>query len=108
VARIRVERPDRLNAYRDRTADELLDAFGRAEAEAAVRAAILTGAGRAFDAGYDLSTIEPAAAPELDRVLEVHFNPLIRLMRASLLPIICQINGLAPAPRLASRWRATS
>jgi 2-(1,2-epoxy-1,2-dihydrophenyl)acetyl-CoA isomerase len=93
VARITVERPERLNAYRDQTADELFDAFRRAEADTAVRAAILTGAGRAFGAGYDLSTIEPDATPELDRVLEVHFNPLIRLMRATRLPIICQVNG---------------
>jgi len=93
VARITVERPDRLNAYRDQTGDELFDAFRRADADAAVRAAILTGAGRAFGAGYDLSTIEPGATPELDRVLEVHFNPLIRLMRATRLPIICQVNG---------------
>ncbi len=93
VARITVERPDRLNAYRDQTADELFDAFRRAEADAGVRAVILTGAGRAFGAGYDLSTIEPGATPELDRVLEVHFNPLIRLMRATRLPIICQVNG---------------
>ena len=93
VARITVERPDRLNAYRDQTGDELFDAFGRADADATVRAAILTGAGRAFGAGYDLSTIEPGATPELDRVLEVHFNPLIRLMRATRLPIVCQVNG---------------
>lgn len=48
VARITVERPERLNAYRDQTADELVDAFRRAEADPAVRVAILTGAGRAF------------------------------------------------------------
>jgi 2-(1,2-epoxy-1,2-dihydrophenyl)acetyl-CoA isomerase len=93
VARITVERPDRLNAYRDQTADELFAAFRQAEADSAARAVILTGAGRAFGAGYDLSTIEPGATPELDRVLEVHFNPLIRLMRATRLPIICQVNG---------------
>lgn len=93
VARITVERPDKLNAYRDQTADELFAAFRRAEQDAAVRAVILTGAGRAFGAGYDLSVIEPGGTPELDRVLEVHFNPLIRLMRASRLPIVCQVNG---------------
>jgi len=93
VARVTVERPERLNAYRDQTADELADAFRRAEADPAVRVAILTGAGRAFGAGYDLSTIAPASSPDLDRVLEVHFNPLIRLMRATRLPIVTRING---------------
>ncbi|MDR3465808.1 MAG: enoyl-CoA hydratase-related protein [Xanthobacteraceae bacterium] len=93
VARITVERPERLNAYRDQTADELVDALRRAEADASIRVAILTGAGRAFGAGYDLSTIDPGAPPDLDRVLDVHFNPLIRLMRATRLPIVTKING---------------
>ena len=93
VARIAVERPEKLNAYRDQTADELFDAFQHAERDAAVRVVILSGAGRAFGAGFDLSVIKPDATPELDRVLEVHFNPLIRLMRASRLPIVSQVNG---------------
>ncbi len=93
ILRITVERAARLNAYRDQTADELMDAFRRAEDDPAVRVVILTGAGRAFGAGYDLSTVEPEATPELDRVLEDHFNPLIRHMRASRLPIIAMVNG---------------
>jgi 2-(1,2-epoxy-1,2-dihydrophenyl)acetyl-CoA isomerase len=93
IARITVERPDKLNAYRDQTADELLDAFRRAEDDTAIRAVIFTGSGRAFGAGYDLSTVEPGTVPELDRVLEQHFNPLVRHMRASRLPIISQVNG---------------
>jgi len=93
VARITVARPDKLNAYRDQTADQLLQAFRRAEADESVRVVLLTGAGRAFGAGYDLSVIKPETMPELDRVLEVHFNPLIRFMRASRLPIVCAVNG---------------
>ncbi len=93
VARITVERPAKLNAYRDQTADELLEALRGAETDDEVRVAILTGAGRAFGAGYDLSTVEPDTTPELDTVLERHFNPLIRQMRRSRLPIISQVNG---------------
>jgi 2-(1,2-epoxy-1,2-dihydrophenyl)acetyl-CoA isomerase len=93
VARITVERPAKLNAYRNETADELLDAFRRAEDDASVRAVILTGAGRAFGAGYDLSTVAPDSTPDLDRVLEQHFNPLVRHMRHTRLPIVCAVNG---------------
>ena len=93
IARITVERPDKLNAYRNETADQLHDAFGRAEADPAIRVAILTGAGRAFGAGYDLSTVKPDEVPALDHVLEKHFNPLVRRMRQSRLPIISQVNG---------------
>jgi 2-(1,2-epoxy-1,2-dihydrophenyl)acetyl-CoA isomerase len=93
VARITVERPGKLNAYRNQTADELADAFRRAEADPDIRVAILTGSGRAFGAGYDLSTVAPGEVPALDHVLETHFNPLVRLMRRSRLPIISQVNG---------------
>ncbi len=93
VVRITIERPGKLNAYRDQTADELVDALHRADKDAAIRVVILTGSGRAFGAGYDLSTIEPDVTPDLDRVLEVHFNPLISLMRSTRLPIISQVNG---------------
>ena len=69
VARIAVTRPDKLNAYRNETADELRAALGRAEADAAIRVVIMTGEGRAFGAGYDLSTVKPEETPRLDEVL---------------------------------------
>lgn len=93
IARITVERPDRLNSMGNRTADELNDAFARAESDPAIRVAILTGRDRAFGAGYDLSTVDPDKEPDLAYVVEHHFNPLVRRMRASRLPIISQVNG---------------
>jgi len=93
VAHITVTRPDKLNAYRNETADELTAAFARAEADPSVKVAILTGEGRAFGAGYDLATVKPDETPALDDVLERHFNPLVRAMRRSRLPVICVVNG---------------
>ena len=93
VVRIAFARADKLNAMRNETADELRAALAAAEADAAVKVAVLTGEGRAFGAGYDLSTIDPGETPALDTVLETHFNPLIRTMRASRLPIITAVNG---------------
>lgn len=93
VARITVNRPDRLNAYRNQTADELKAAIDQAGADASVRVALMTGEGRAFGAGYDLSTVQPQETPALDDVLERHFNPLIQAMRASRLPIVAAVNG---------------
>ncbi|USG62471.1 enoyl-CoA hydratase-related protein [Sneathiella marina] len=93
VARLTVLRPDKLNAMRNETADELSDALDRIEDDRNVRSAILTGSGRAFGAGYDLSTIPTDEAPNLYEVLDRHFNPLIRRMRASRLPIVSSING---------------
>jgi 2-(1,2-epoxy-1,2-dihydrophenyl)acetyl-CoA isomerase len=93
IAWITVTRPGKLNAYRNQTADELAAAFAEAEADADVRVAVLTGEGRAFGAGYDLTTIQPGETPQLDHVLERHFNPLVRAMRASRLPIVASVNG---------------
>ncbi len=93
VARITVARPDKLNAYRNETADELRAALSMAEAEPSIKAVILTGEGRAFGAGYDLSTIKIDETPQLDEVLERHFNPLVTAMRRSRLPIVTAVNG---------------
>ncbi|MDO9526839.1 MAG: enoyl-CoA hydratase-related protein [Gemmobacter sp.] len=93
IARITVTRASRMNAMRDQTGDELLAALIAAETDASVGAVLLTGEGRAFGAGYDLSTIAPDAVPDLAQVLELHFNPLIRKMRTSRLPIVAAVNG---------------
>lgn len=93
IVRIAVNRPDKLNAYRNQTADELREAIALAEAEDTARAVLMTGEGRAFGSGYDLSTVRPDEIPSLDDVLERHFNPLVRAMRQSRLPIVAAVNG---------------
>jgi 2-(1,2-epoxy-1,2-dihydrophenyl)acetyl-CoA isomerase len=93
VAYVTVDRPTKLNAYRNETAEQLLGALKRAEDDHAVRALILTGNGRAFGAGYDLSTVEPDSVPELDHVLERYFNPLVAAIRRSRLPVVAAVNG---------------
>ena len=56
ILTLTLNRPDRLNAFTVTMADELVDAFGRASADDAVRAIVVTGAGKAFCAGMDLGT----------------------------------------------------
>lgn len=92
VARITICRATKRNAMRNQTADELLAALRSAEVGGA-RAILLTGEGQAFGAGYDLSTLDPSVVPDLDRILETHFNPLIRAMRQSPLPIVSAVGG---------------
>ena len=92
-ARIAVNRPDKLNAYRNETADQLRAAILRAGDDPAARSILLTGEGRAFGAGYDLATVDPEKTPALDDVLQRHFNPLVLAMRQSRLPIVAAVNG---------------
>jgi len=55
VATITLHRPDKMNAFTNRMLKEIIDAFDRTDADDSVRAVIVTGSGRAFCAGADLS-----------------------------------------------------
>ena len=96
VATITLNRPERLNAITDEMLGELKTMFGLAQNDAAVRVIILTGAGRGFCAGQDVSSF--AAGPSLHDVeqhLLGYYKPLIELMRTIEKPIIGAINGVA-------------
>ena len=95
VATITLDRPDALNALTVPLKEELLTAFAAVGADDAVRAVVLTGAGRAFCAGQDLrERLEPDAAP-LETEIRLRYNPLVRAMRALDKPIVGAINGIA-------------
>jgi len=94
-ATITLNRPDALNALTVPMKRELVAAIRRVDRERAVRAVILTGAGRAFCAGQDLrERLQPDAAPLGVEVRE-RYNPIIRAMRGLAKPIIGAINGVA-------------
>ena len=95
IATVTLDRPDALNALTVTMKQELLAAFRAVARNRAVRAVILTGAGRAFCAGQDLKErLEPDAAP-LAVELRERYNPIIRAMRALDQPIVGAINGVA-------------
>ena len=95
VATITLNRPDALNSLTVPMKVELLAALRRVEREGAVRAVVLTGAGRAFCAGQDLKErLQPDAAP-LGVELRERYNPIIRAMRSLPKPIVAAINGVA-------------
>ena len=95
VATVTLDRPDTLNALTIALKQDLLAAFRAIDRDRAVRAVVLTGAGRAFCAGQDLKErLEPGAAP-LAVELRERYHPIIRAMRALDQPIIGAINGVA-------------
>ena len=98
VATITLSRPDKLNAFNEAMHAELADALDRVEANAAVRALLLTGAGRAFSAGQDLGDRvmgEGDATPDLGDTLDRLYNPLIRRLHRLERPVIAAVNGVA-------------
>jgi len=95
VATVMLDRPEALNALTVPLKEELRAAFEGFVADDAVRAVVLTGAGRAFCAGQDLrERLEPGALPLADEI-RARYNPLIRAMRGLPKPIVAAVNGVA-------------
>jgi 2-(1,2-epoxy-1,2-dihydrophenyl)acetyl-CoA isomerase len=98
VATITLARPDKLNAFTGVMHAELRDALSAAEADEAVRCVVLTGAGRAFSAGQDLSEerIRGAdGAVDFGARLERDYNPLVERIYAFPKVTIAALNGPA-------------
>jgi len=97
AARLTLNRPERLNSFTVQMHDEVSRAL-EAVAKSGARVLVLTGAGRGFCAGQDLS--DRAVAPggegvDLGESLEKRYNPLIRRLTTLEMPVICAVNGVA-------------
>jgi len=92
--RITLNRPERLNALNVEMAAALDAVLDEAAADKTCRAILLTGAGRGFCAGQDLTEIVGASPADLERLLE-HYHPLILKIRALSIPVVCAVNGVA-------------
>ena len=94
---ITLNRPDKLNAFNEAMHLALRKAIDEAEADESCRALMITGAGRAFCAGQDLSdrVAKPGETVVLGGTLEQHYNPLVRKLRSLPFPVIAAVNGVA-------------
>lgn len=93
IAVIRLDRPDRLNCMNAAMRRELLDALQRAFAEA--RVILLTGTGNAFCAGQDLGDVDPDRGVDLQNLLTEEYEPILKAVVASPVPVLCVVNGTA-------------
>jgi 2-(1,2-epoxy-1,2-dihydrophenyl)acetyl-CoA isomerase len=100
VATLTLNRPDKLNAFTVEMHGEARQALSAIAGDGRTRCLLITGAGRGFCAGQDLSdrvmnADASGAAPDLGESLESRYNPLVRAIRALEMPVLCAVNGVA-------------
>lgn len=95
IARITLNRPEKLNAINRTMALELQDQLLACDENDEVRAVVLTGEGRAFCSGQDLSEFPPDRLPDFEKAIHENYNPVIRLLKTIRKPVLCAVNGIA-------------
>lgn len=95
VALIKLNRPDKFNSFNREMALQLHQALDQSEKDKNIRAIILTGEGKAFCAGQDLSEAMDPNGPGIKRIVEEHYNPIVLRLRQIEKPIIAAVNGVA-------------
>jgi 2-(1,2-epoxy-1,2-dihydrophenyl)acetyl-CoA isomerase len=101
AATIELNRPDMLNAWNAQLGHDLLAAVTAVAEDDAVRAVVITGAGRAFSAGADLRDLSgreertPEGVPNVRRVLTERYHPIITTIRTMPKPVLAAVNGPA-------------
>ena len=96
IARITLNRPDRMNSFTQKMHEELRSAIS-ALANDGARVLVITGAGRGFCAGQDLNdrAVAPGQAVDLGESVEKNYAPLVKSIRALPIPVIAAVNGVA-------------
>jgi len=92
---ITLNRPAALNSFTAAMHERLLPALEAAAADSAVRAVLITGAGRGFCAGQDLSDPAMAAGVDVGAVIERFYRPLASRVRSMPVPVVAAVNGVA-------------
>lgn len=98
VGCLTLNRPDRLNSFTVEMHGEVAEVLDKAATDETVRALLLTGAGRGFCAGQDLSdrAVAPGSSPvDLGDSVEKYYAPLVRRLTNMAKPVICAVNGVA-------------
>src|SRR3982751_153004 len=94
IARITLNRPDRLNSFTAHMHEELRDALANL---GEARVVVLTGSGRGVCAGQDLTAraVAPGETVDIGETVEASWNPLIRTLTTLRQPVIARVNGVA-------------
>src|SRR5580704_16911291 len=95
VLKLSLNRPDKFNCFNRAMALELQQQLDKAASDDSVRCVLLTGEGKAFCAGQDLSEAIDPQGPGIKKIVEEHYNPTILKIRNLEKPVVCAVNGVA-------------
>jgi len=95
VAVITLNRPEKFNAFNAEMALLFQKVLDDCASDKNVRCIYLTGNGKAFCAGQDLSELTKENAPGFDKILSEYYNPIVTRIRNIEKPIVCAVNGVA-------------
>ena len=98
IALVTLNRPESLNAFNAAMHAALMSTLDQIEGDEACRVAVLTGAGRGFCTGQDLTDragVAEGKSVDLGASLEQFYNPLVQRLRGLRVPIVCAVNGVA-------------
>jgi len=95
VGKITLNRPEKFNSFVQEMALTMLDTLKQCESDNTIRCILITGAGKAFCAGQDLKEATDPDGPGIEKIVNQHYNPIIRQIREMDKPVIAAVNGVA-------------
>ncbi len=98
VARLTLNRPDKLNSFTGAMHGEVADALAKVQSDKSIRVLVINGAGRGFCAGQDLADPEMVmgdTAPDIGDVVEKYYKPLVLRLQNLRVPTVAMVNGVA-------------
>ncbi len=95
VGKITLNRPEKFHSVIRELALELQEVLDKCQKDDNIRAVLITAQGKAFCAGQDLAEATAPNAPNITRIIQEHYNPIIRKIRNLEKPVIAAVNGIA-------------
>lgn len=95
IGKIVLNRPEKFNSFNRQMSLLLQEALHECSSNNTVRAVHLSGAGKAFSAGQDLSEAMSPDGPGIEKIVSEHYNPIILGIRLLEKPVVCAVNGVA-------------